>query len=589
MSDFGQIGCFMIICKNCRQKIEEYPERCPSCGAELRLSARETAEIVEKIAEARQSGDSSTLIKLTRFLADLGHTDSEREMGRMLESGGALSRDYNEAMRYFGSAARKNDPYSAYRYSRLIARGNETTGNFWLLFAAVIGCPDAFAPAAELLASRESQEDATHFYRLAANGGDADAIVEMAKRYHGGIGTEQSSEHAKWYMDKLRHPPLYAFMLTRKIRGAIAKEPHDDAYDPKPLLEGLARDARRFSFNTAYLKIMSLLSAMSDLDSMLIYSSMLIDGVGGKPNLAEAVRILTEAATIGSAEAYLCLGDLYMSEGEMRDVCLAAHYYEIAGKHGVGEGYEKLGDIYERGEEFKRDYSLAEKYYSLAVGLGASGAKEKAEAIREKREKFFSDGEACEKENPTRAFRAYAIAAAMGHPDGAIKLAECYLGGIGTEVSRRSAFIWFSEAMKNSDERAAFPLGFCYSRGIGTDRDFKKAKEYLLIAAKLGSVGAKKELSKILEAKKKKMVAAIYSRAMRLIHKKKFTAAKECLELASELSHAVATYTLGCMHEFGLGDGADRRKAYPLYDEAAKLGFVDERSSFKAKFLKSIR
>ena len=119
--------------------------------------------------------------------------------------------------------------------------------------------------------------------------------------------------------------------------------------------------------------------------------------------------------------------------------------------------------------------------------------------------------------------------------------------------------------------------------------DPEKAKELLSTAARLGSDGAKRELSRILEAKKKKLISSLYSKAMRLIKQKKFETAGEFLELCVKLSHEKGIYTLGCLNEFGLLQNADRRRAYSLYELARSLGFDDPRSSYKEKFLKLIR
>ena len=73
---------------------------------------------------------------------------------------------------------------------------------------------------------------------------------------------------------------------------------------------------------------------------------------------------------------------------------------------------------------------------------------------------------------------------------------------------------------------------------------------------------------------------------MRLFYQKKLAEARERLEVCRDMGHPASVYTLGCMHELGLGMPTDRRRAEELYREAALLGFRDAKMSYKHKVLK---
>lgn len=580
----------MIFCKSCNYELRGADEICPRCKQRIEFSDADVRELVLRFSDAVKERDYKEVVAYARTLANASHTDSEREYARMLEKGELVPRDFDGAMKYFQRAAKKADPYSAYRYSRLVSRGNERAGKFWLVYSSLLGSIDSYPETAAYLSSEGYEEDANHFYRLAAAHDDVDSIIELAKRYLTGIGVPPSSEYAKWYMEKLSFPPIAALKLVYKLRGTKAKEPPEELYDPEPLIKRSADEAARCGFSEAYFKLTEMLTELGNTEAMTIQATLLADGEGCEKNIDEAIRLLTEAAMRGSSEAYCCLAAIYESDEYSRqDPALVIRYLDAAGKLGDGDAYLKLGSIYEKGELIKRDIAKAEEYYLKAADLGIAEAKEASRRIDSKRNEFFEDALMNERQAPERAFRAYAIAAAMGHKGAPIKLADCYLKGVGTKSDRHSAFYWYKTASELGDKAALYPLGLCYAMGIGTKLNFKLAKSTLAEAHKCGSEGGAIALKKLYESKRRKLTKSVYSRGMRLLYQKKFEPARKSLELAAELNLGAACYALGCMYEFGLSVNTDRLKASICYNEAYKLGFSDTGSCFKRRILKMIK
>lgn len=580
----------MVFCKNCNYEARAAFEVCPVCKNKFELSEKETTELLVKYSEALKNKEYEAAVELCRMLAFSGHTVSEREYARMLERGELVERDYDEAMRFYRRAAGKRDAYSSYRYSRLISRANSRAGNFWLLYSAYLACPDAYPSAAELLSKEGFIKEANHFYVLSAKHDDIDSIVEVASRYFNGKGFIQSSEHAKWYMDKLNFPPLYALKLAYKLKGVQGKEPAEEFFDKEPLLRRLLAEAGKCGFSDAYFYLTGALAELGDVDSMTVLGTLLADGVGCEKNIGEAVRVLTEAASHGSGEAYLCLAEIFLAEESASfDAELGARYLELAAKHGESEAYKTLGEMYESGKLVERDFKKAEQLYRKAADRGINGALEAADRIVKTRNSFFEDGLNKLSSEPEKSFRAFAIAAGMGHSGAPLKLADAYLKGCGVEADRASAFYWYREAAEAGDRRAFYPLGLCYLNGVGVNRDIALAKDSLKKAVSFGSEGAKIALDKLSKAEKKARACALYSKAMRLIHLKKFSAAKECLILSDGLDYAKASYILGCVYEFGLGTASDRSAAAKCYNKAYLLGFSDDKSKYKKAVLRLIR
>ena len=176
----------------------------------------------------------------------------------------------------------------------------------------------------------------------------------------------------------------------------------------------------------------------------------------------------------------------------------------------------------------------------------------------------------------------------MGNIAAEHRLAFCYENGIGTKKDRYAAFYWYKSAQDGGAEGATFDLARCYAYGMGVGFDYKKAINLFLKSGEDKEL-IKAEVERLLGAKRRRMINALFSRAMRLLYQKKITPAYEILEGLCHLGHAQGIYTLGCLLEFGFGAKADRDRAYQLYERAYKLAFRDPRQSYKLIVLKMVR
>lgn len=580
----------MLVCKKCNYESLGVFEYCPRCSYPISLDEREIREIRERQAETYKNKEFEAYVEYSKLLAFAHHKEGERDYAAMLEKGDFVTRDYDEAMRFYYRAAKKHDAFSAYRYSRLISRANEKAGNFWLLYSAVLGLPEAYPRAAELLSKEGYEADANYFYSLSAKHDDVDSIVELAGRYYKGIGVAASAENAKWYMEKLSFPPLFALKLSYKLKGAVSKEPLEINFDKEAFITRLLPVALECEFREAYFKLTEILAKMENREAMTVLATLLVDGVGCVADTEEAIRLFTEAAALGSADSYICLARLFMTDEYTEpSIELAIRYLDAAVKLESGEAAFMLGEIYESGEYFARDYKKSALYFEKAYDFGIAEAKGRYEGIIKTRNKFFEEGLENREISPEKAFRAFAIAAAMGHKNAYIKLADAYLSGRGVGEDRRAAFFWYKEAVLAGDEKAFYPLGLCYAMGVGVNRDFRLARDMFNRAEKAGSLGARRAISNMYEAKRKRLSRGLYSRAMRLVYKKKFAEAKLALECAFELGFIKAGYLLGCFFEFGLGVIENRALADRYYVKAYEAGFKDTGAKYKKVILKLIR
>jgi TPR repeat protein len=134
----------------------------------------------------------------------------------------------------------------------------------------------------------------------------------------------------------------------------------------------------------------------------------------------------------------------------------------------------KYLEMAERAQELD-NYADAYKYYHI---LGDEGV---TEALFEygRNLKFGWEG----KQDAAKAFRIFQKGAVRGVSMCQWMLADCYKKGIGVEKNEKKAFFWIKEAAETNNPFAIDELSTYYHNGIGTEKDLTKAVEYLTLAA----------------------------------------------------------------------------------------------------------
>lgn len=581
----------MIKCNKCGYEGIFETKMCPRCGSPMVLDRGGIDKLRREVAAARAAGEGDMLADSYRTLALAGDTEGEREYAKLLEKGSRVVRDVDLAMEYFLRAAKKGDAESAYRYSRLISRMSDKLSRFWLLFAAELGESSAYLSAADIYAREGKDTFANYYYYMGALNGESDANVKLASRYFYGEGLVPYMPYAKWYMEKLIFPPIHALKLAYKLRQVTAevppviKEPDNHA-----IAYALIAEAKEIGEREVELALFTSLANRGCEEATCALAELYLEGRVTKRNPDEAVRILTCAAASGNGSAYISLGKMYMSGYDIkRDLNEALKYFEAAKKLCKREAIELIADIYHNKSYEGRDVAHAYDLYREAEAHGFESAGEKANVILSAREGYYYHATRVEEDVPKDAFRGYAVATVMGHVPAMLKLAECYALGIGVQRNRKEAFLWYKKAYESGLDEASLPLGVCYSRGVGVAFDYRLAIKHLTRAAELGENRAVGEIQRLNKNRKTKLTKRCYSTAMRLIYMGKYTAAKPYLDVAVNLCHPKATYTLGALYEFGRGVGEDRKRAYALYIDAEDLGFSDPRSKYKSRILRMLK
>jgi TPR repeat protein len=576
-------------CKSCDYEGSFAGGVCPNCHEGISLSDEEIKNLKSELDSSLSAKEYEKAIECYEILTSLGDTDAEREYAKILENGVLATRDTVRARELYKRAAYKNDPQSAYRYSRCLANESVDGGVFWLMFSAVLGEKEAYPKTARELSAMGREKEANHFYTLASECDHKESSVILARRYCDGVGFDEPCEaYAKWHIKKYFFPPIYALPLIFKLRKIKAKEPPRVEFNEAAFLKFLLKMSLDVEADSATLKLCEILGSRGDLEALASMAMMKIRSIGTSGKSEEGMKTLRECAIRGSSEAYMTLGELYR-EGEyvIKDINAAVFNYEKAAKVGRADAYEELGDIFTSGESIERDFARALGYYQMAAKLGSLKGERRANEIISERDTIYR--RATLEPDDAGAYRLFAISAAMGHPTAMLKLAECYENGRGTKRDGRSAYNFYLEAAEKGENAALVPLGICYLDGFGVNRDFSLALKIFTRAERLGDRRAGGYITRIYEQKKSKIAKRVYSQAMRLVHLGKFNKAVELLSLAETLEYPKAIYSLGCLYEFGMGVPTDKDRAYAMYERAYKLMFRDPRARFKLSILRKAK
>lgn len=579
----------MIRCKKCGYQNPRYELVCPECSEKYELTESECEEIFSE-AKAHYGNNNFILaVEIYKLLASVGNKHGERELALILERGLLLPRDYERAIQYYASAALKGDPFSAYKHSHMLV-GNEGKSDFWLAYAAIMGCKEAYADAFALYSRYKERGTAAYYCSVMAEEGDTDAIIEMARRHLYGDGVEQNERQAKWYMERIERIPLHAMKLQRRLQAVEGKSIRPELprfTERNKIITRLITAAKRYGFNKILLSLCQLYAENQTKDAGVFMAMLHIEGIEFQQNVELGISMLEDAVHGGSVIGAKLLGDLY-ARGEQvdRDNKLAAHYYRLAADMGGDGEYESLGDIFLHGTVTEPDYALALSLYERGAERGSFGCQRKLQIMHEERERNYIEATRLERSSPDEAFILFKKSVEAGYLPAHARIGWYYERGIGTKVDRKAAFLHYKKAYNAGDKRAIESLGRCYARGIGVAFDFDKAAELLSVAREMGSHSADRELYRIYENKKKHMIRSLYSTATRLYYQKKYDTARSMYEVCMQLGLGEATYSIGCLYEFGITTAPDRKTALRFYKKAAEQGYNDPRQYHKQSMLR---
>lgn len=572
----------MFTCTVCGYQGPYTDKTCPVCQASVTFTEGELAARLAAVRGDLLKRDAEAYLENCRVLSDAGYTEGTLRLGKLKEHVGALA----EAAEIY----RRGMPHElpcVLRYAEVKAAADADEALFFRRYAALMGSGEGALAAATAYVGRAQPHEAVLFYRMAAPD-SVEACRYLARHY---AEAEQTRPLAKWYLARVPHAILSMTGVWLTLRRTEEREP--PCVSPK-VLDDLALDllyeAERRGEREIYALLCERLFSHGRVEWQAPLAKLLLAGDGCRQDIDRGLSLLHELAERGDTAAAIRLGDLYRKGAPIPvDSRRAMRYYETAGEFGDGRGYERLADMYRAptdGTPPQIDRAIS--LYERAAAIGSADAARKLHALKTQRESYYLRAMTERAASPKDAYRHFVAAADMGYALAAVRIGDCYLGGIGVTADPRRAYLWYARAAKDGVNEAFYPLALCYARGVGTPFNYREALTWLRRAHAIGCAPALEEATRLLGARKKKKERALHACVCELLYQGKGEAALPMAELSASFGDGKAIYTLAAMAEFGIGMPADGARARELYEKAAARGFIDERATYKRILLRQI-
>lgn len=294
-------------------------------------------------------------------------------------------------------------------------------------------------------------------------------------------------------------------------------------------------------------------------------------GHGVEKNKEKAIELYRRAAELGDSSAECRLGICFENgDGFEKDLNAAFAHYKRAAELGNATAAYRLAVCYDSGIGTEQNFNKAFKYYDSAATLGFTQAKYEAGKMR-----MLGHGT---KKDPDGAYRLFASAVDDGFVPAKYELASCLFEGKGIIRNRINAYKYFLESYDEDDSHraeAAYKLGLCCLKGLGTAENKNDAVKWLTVGAELGSAEASYMLGECFHYgvgtnQNDEKAAQCYIQAMSYIDNSRADGEK----------YVPLTLAMAYCYENGAGVEADKTKALYLYKRAAESN--DAEAAYRA-------
>ena len=251
------------------------------------------------------------------------------------------------------------------------------------------------------------------------------------------------------------------------------------------------------------------LAGRNDPDGLYALAMAYLFGWDVDQNEDVGYDLLEKAVAAGQTEAMTLMVRLYM-QGEYCgiDSEKAAEYAVKAAEDGIPDAQLYAGLAYMDGVSVEQDYSEAARYFRLAANQGNQEARTSLAYL-------FQEGLGVPRDE-AKAYKMYCTAAKAGNVNAMFQAGICCEFGNGTPVDRTQAEKWYRMGAEQGDafamERMGYLLsesdppraeesfewflraamegvptsmhmvGYCYMKGIGTEKDEREAGKWLKMA-----------------------------------------------------------------------------------------------------------
>jgi len=355
-------------------------------------------------------------------------------------------------------------------------------------------------------AVKKEVEEAVKWYRKATELGEPRAMIHLGACYHAGTGVKTDAiEAVKWFRKgaELDDPQAMVNLGMCYADGTGVKKDEVEAVKWYRKAAELGETQAMHNLGECYLEGMGVkkdeteavkwyrkAAELGNLEAMFSLGVCYADGIGVKKDAVEAVKWYRKGAELEHPEAMFSLGVCYAGgTGVKKDETEAVKWYRKATELNQPMAMVNLGSCYLEGTGVKKDAVEAVKWYRKGAELNQPMAMNKLGGC-------YANGTGVKKDED-EAVKWFRMAAKLEHPGAMFYLGACYYNGVGVKKDEDEAVKWFRMAAKLEHPGAMFYLGACYYNGVGVKKDEDEAVKWFRMAAKLGNEDAKDALKKL--------------------------------------------------------------------------------------------
>ncbi len=496
---------------------------------------------------------------------------------------------YKTAMRFYAVAADNGEPCAAYAVCRTleksgVRRENPDLYEFWL-FTAARHDPIAALAYANYLDRLGDEHASFRYLHAAADMGHAGAMLRLGRYYlrHG------NRPVARYYFARCGNglrARIYRFLAGRSKPQKAPVPPEM----PDRTVEAYTIGTFAMTLGVPHIAYgyFEEAAAASYLPALERVAEMCMRGTGCARNEQKVESCLLELAESGRSDAYIRLGDYFVSGalGGTPNPHAAFDYYLRAAEAGNVRAMVTVGDCLYDGDGRDKDIPRALAWYDRAAGAGDDIGTQRAARMRDEAERLREDGvKALEAGETEVAMEAFRLSAVYGNVHAICAMGDVLLAGKGIKAEPKKAAKLYERAAELGDARAKYRLANLYllNHGVRADRDKAKALLEEALAGGVTSAAAKLEDMKV--QRQAYLANRLYVVSCAVYHRGEHTEAAALRAAAARMSHPRATFYLACMYDCGDGVERNKEKAVALYERAAMLGYDGRTNGALGKYL----
>lgn len=405
--------------------------------------------------------DEAAAARLHKLGAEKGDAFCQSCYGRDLLYGVGVKKDVAAGIIWLRKAADQNQCDAEYALHMLYEDDEDIKADLpearkWLLRAAEHGHHGARADLAEEIITAKDKKRfkaVANWVRDGAMAGHDRSAHIMSFVYEEGLGTPiDPVESMAWRLVFLNISDEIDPKKFKPDYEALSPEQQEQAEKRARALSGereyespFARDPAEVAAEQKDFTETKALAEKGDAKAQHHLAFLLDEGIGTKPDAAEAAKWCRRSAEQGYADAQYSLAQtLRIGDGVPPDMKEAFQWYLKAARQGHKESEFSLSICYRRGDGVAVDLKESRRWSLIAAEHGVPRSQCHVGL------EYY--GENPDPANDTLAVRWFRKAAEQLHPAGAFFLGRCYLKGRGVPKDKIEGVAWMFTCAKEMSE-----------------------------------------------------------------------------------------------------------------------------------------